>query len=237
MIYEIDTLSGDSLQLAQLAKAYYRSYTTLSKAYKTKEEMALYTPEYFLARLKAMHQDKKSSLYILTQSGIPLGFVRFSELPKPYLSADKGLVQEKESGVLDGVAYDWTRVTRFEKGVRLTPNTLILNQIYLDPSIQGQGIGVAFLAKTLDMMSVFYYDFIVEYNTQNKNAKKFYQGFEIKPIAQTQDLDHIIGNKKYISPVEIGYAMIKDALKAYRGQKLLTHHQVNWASLDGKVRV
>ena len=95
----------------------------------------------------------------------------------------------------------------------------MLNQIYLDPSVQFQKehLGTRLMEATLPLMAQKGYDsLIVEYNINNKNAARFYKKLDITPIGKTQDLDHILPEPfgMQISQVEIGHAPIEKIVRA-----------------------
>ena len=59
---------------------------------------------------------------------------------------------------------------------------------------------------------------ILEYNIENKNGEKFYHSFGFQPLADTQDLDHIVqdrtgSTKLCISKVKIVHVPVEAALQ------------------------
>ena len=96
---------------------------------------------------------------------------------------------------------------------------MILNQIYLHPDVQRHGLGTFVLAQTLPKMKEKgVKNLILEYNVENKNGEKFYQSFGFQPLADTQDLDHIVKDKNgstklCISKVKIVHVAVDAALQ------------------------
>ncbi len=213
MTYRIEPLTVNFEKLTELAKAYQASYCQLSAAYKTQAEMALYTLSYFYSKLDSFTRDRHSNVFMLSENEKPIGFVRFSPIPTAYKGGTVRTAVQKEQGYLDGAAYQWTRKIYFSHPVSLSDRTMILNQLYLSPAIQNKGFGTEILRHTLPIMLDKYDNFIVEYNLKNSRAITFYKTIGVEQIAKTQDLDHIIKNKKYISEVGIGYADIRLACR------------------------
>ena len=209
MTYRIEPLTVNFEKLTELAKAYQASYCELSIVYKTQAEMALYTFAYFYQKLVSFTRDKSSDVFMLSGNEKPVGFVRFSPVPEAYKGTQKREVFQKEHGFLDNQEYNWIRKVDFFEKVDISDKTMILNQLYLSPSIQNRGFGTELLRHTLPIMLDKYDNFVVEYNLKNQKAIKFYETIGIKKVAQTQDLDHIIKGNKYISDVGIGYSDIR----------------------------
>ncbi len=221
MTYRIETLPVNFEKLTALAEAYQTSYCQLSAAYKKRTEMALYTLAYFYHKLDSFSKDPSSDVFVLSENEKPVGFVRFSPVPTAYLEAFHGQVLQQEKGVLDGVSYQWTRRIEFVPGTQITDRTMILNQLYLSPVVQEKGFGTELLRHTMPIMLDKYDDFIVEYNLKNTRAMAFYETIGVKPIAKTQDLDHIIDNEKYISEVGIGYADLRQTCRKLQQKHLM----------------
>lgn len=193
----IKNLTNDEALLEPLTHVYRRSYNTLSKAYKSPEEMALYTNQVFYHKLKRFAKESESNsnaqTFVVMGDDRPVGFVRYSLIPDYYKNNVNGETRDKESGVLDGYEYAWYRKVKFVDDVKLDNSTMILNQIYLDPSVQRHGLGTYVLSKTLPKIKEQgIKNLILEYNTDNKNAEKFYHAFGFRALADTQDLDHIL---------------------------------------------
>ena len=217
---EIAEFDGKAKTIFPLAKVYMNSYNELSKTYKSEEEMSLYIYGSFVKKLKKYSLDKDSSVYVLNVDGEPKGFVRYSPIPDYYKSPQEGMSKEVENGYMDGYEFSWQRKVHFSDGNegRLNHGTLAINQIYLDPSVQNQGFGTMLLKKTLPKVREKGFDnIIIEYNRNNKNAKRFYAHvLGLGKIADTKDLDHIKNNKLFISDVEIGHNTIDNALTSIR---------------------
>ncbi len=203
---EFDVFRLSSVNAAAVARLYGDSYCQLSAQYKAPEEMAFYTPAYFEAKVQKFLQEKQSHIYVLEQLGKPLGFVRYSGIPAAYCQPGLDLVVQPETGVLDGVRYHFDREIEFSEPTPMDKKTLMLNQIYLAPNTQKQGLGCVLLNATLPLLSGRFSNIIVEYNTDNAYARRFYEGLGFKQVAQTFDLDHIIKGKRYFSRVGIGHA-------------------------------
>ncbi len=212
---EVKPYDGKLKTILDLSQAYYNSYVTLSKEYKCQKEMALYKKGTFIKKLKNIAIDKSSITYMYLENNQPLGFIRFSPIEDYYKNTAQKNAQS-ESGVNNGYNYFWQRKLIFNQENPMSDKTLILNQIYLDPSIQSKGVGRLLLEKTLHIIKKQgYKDFIVEYNTNNTKAKKFYQhSIGLEEIGSTKDFDNIITKptKICMSPVSIGYTTIKKAM-------------------------
>lgn len=219
MKVSIKNLEPDMSQIKPLADAYLRSYNNLSAQYKTEEEMALYTKSYFLSKLWKMAHDKESAVAVLWVDKNPVGFVRYSKVPDYYKKPVDSVSSELEQGSLDGHDFAWVRKVEFNQDIKPDDKTLIVNQIYLDPAVQHHGLGTYLFSKTIPVLKKFGYEnLIIEYNTNNQNAEKFYKGVGFSPIAKTKDFDHIItkGDKTTfcVSDVEIAYTTIDNAIKS-----------------------
>lgn len=222
MKISITNLDNNEQNHHRLAVAYQNSYNKLSEAYKSPEEMALYTFDYFYRKVKRFAaENQHSSLsrtFMVCIDGEPVGFVRYSRIPEYYKSNINGQAQDLEHGMLDGYEYAWYRKVKFVKDVKLDDSTMILNQIYLDPSVQRHGLGTYILAQTLPKMKEKgVKNLILEYNVENKNGEKFYNSFGFQPLADTEDLDHIIrkDNKTHfcISKVKMVHVDVASALE------------------------
>lgn len=207
MTLKIDGLSEENIE--RLSLSYAESYCSLSKNYKTPDEMSFYTLDYFKNKVLCMLKDKTSDVFVLSNRDNVLGFIRFSPIPDPYKKANGGGYYTESCEMChSGVLVHWIRSAYFKPNTKLDDNTVVLNQIYLHPDIQKQGIGTRFLDKVLPLIEQKYSDLIVEYNQNNKYAISFYQGLGIREVAKTQDLDQITPTKDYFSSVGIGYAPI-----------------------------
>lgn len=218
MTFKIDELSEQNIE--RLSLSYAESYCSLSKNYKTPDEMRFYTPDYFKSKVQGMLTDKTSDIFVLSDSDNVLGFVRFSPIPEPYKKANGGGYYTESCEMCHkGVLVHWTRSAYFMPNTKLDDNTVILNQIYLHPDIQKQGVGTRFLDKVLPLIEQKYSNLIVEYNQNNKYAISFYKGLGIREVAKTQDLDQITPANDYFSSVGIGYAPIS-VIRRHLAQKI-----------------
>lgn len=222
MKVSISKLSNDETVINQLTHAYRNSYNTLSAAYKAPEEMVLYTYDYFNCRVRrfAAENEKSSTsrTFIVSLDGKAVGFVRYSRIPEYYKENRNGETRDLEKGEMDGYEYAWYRKVKFVDNVKLDDSTMILNQIYLDPSVQHVGIGTYVLAQTLPKMKeIGVKNLILEYNADNHNAAKFYNAFGFKALADTEDLDHIIKKngrtRFYISKVKMVHVPVEEAMQ------------------------
>lgn len=200
MKVSISTLKNDEAVIGGLTDAYRASYNKLSEAYKSPEEMALYTRDYFYHKVKRFAAENESSstsrTFVVSLDEQPVGFVRYSRIPDYYKKNENGETRDLEQGLMDGYEYAWYRKVKFVDDVKLDDSTMILNQIYLDPKVQRLGLGTYILAQTLPKMKEKgVNNLILEYNADNKNAEKFYHYFGFKALADTQDLDHILPDK------------------------------------------
>lgn len=215
-------LKNDKKVIEQLTHAYRNSYNTLSAAYKTPEEMALYTENYFYCRIRRFAAENEKSqisrTFVISMDDKAIGFVRYSRIPDYYKENQGGEARDLEKGEMDGYEYAWYRKVKFVDNVKLDDSTMILNQIYLDPSVQHVGIGTYVLAQTLPKMKeIGVKNLILEYNAENHNAAKFYKAFGFKPLADTEDLDHIIrkgsNTKFYVSKVKMVHVPVEEAMQ------------------------
>ncbi len=222
MKVSISKLQNSEAELAALAEAYKNSYNKLSEGYKSPQEMALYTYDYFYQRVKRFAKENESSslsrTFVVTLDEKPVGFVRYSRIPEYYKQKDNGQTKDLEHGMLDGYEYAWYRKVKFVDNVKLDDSTMILNQIYLDPSVQRHGLGTYILAQTLPKMKEKgVRNLILEYNAENKNGEKFYSSFGFRPLADTEDLDHIIhdgqSTRFCISKVKMVHVPVETALE------------------------
>ena len=104
---EVKKFAGNYKEILPLADVYMRSYNELSKGYKTKEEMALYTKFSFIKKLEgwAINQEKGNEpfIYVLHQNGQPCGIMRLNPIPQDYRRISSELkAKELENGELDG---------------------------------------------------------------------------------------------------------------------------------------
>lgn len=223
MKVSINTLPNDDKVISRLAQAYRSSYNRLSKNYKSPEEMALYTYDYFYRKVKRFAAENESSslsrTFMVNLDSEPVGFVRYSRIPDYYKQNVNGEAKDFEHGLMDGYEYAWYRKVKFVDTVKLDDSTMILNQIYLDPEVQRHGLGTYILAQTLPKMKEKgVKNLILEYNADNKNAEKFYHYFGFRALAETQDLDHIIkgrdGHTRFcISDVKMVHVPVDVALE------------------------
>ena len=208
--------------LFELADAYRESYNTLSEDYKTPEEMELYTKKYFLRKLEKFRKGQNESpVFVAKVDGKPVGFLRFSPIEEYYKNHKNGVAKNKEIGELDGHQYEWERKIEFSKDIKLSDKTAILNQIYIDPKHQKHGVGEALFNHAMPEMKKQYDDFIVELNSGNEGARTVYgKVLTAQEIARTQDLDHILKGRKYISPVTMVHAKVDAAIDNLKDRRL-----------------
>ena len=192
MSYTLEYLTKDSKQISDLAEVYGRSYNLLSAQYKSKEEMALYTPTYFEQRVKRFAEDEKSTTLVAIEEGKPVGFARFSPVSESYLTLTKGVTFYPEKGKMDGFEYQWLREMRMFNQPQINEKTLMLHQIYLAPGAQHKGLGTQIFASVLPKMEEKFDKVLVEFNLANTKARQFYVNLGFKIIGMTQDLDHIL---------------------------------------------
>lgn len=223
MKVSINKLGNEQKTIEELAMAYRNSYNKLSEPYKSPQEMVLYTYDYFYQKVKRFAAENEQSsmtrTFVVNLDDKPVGFVRYSRIPEYYKQNDNGQTKDFEQGMLDGYEFAWYRKVKFVDHVKLDDSTMILNQIYLDPEVQRHGLGTYILAQTLPKMKEKgVRNLILEYNDENKNGEKFYNAFGFAPLAETEDLDHIIqdrnGNTKLcISKVKMVHVPIDIALE------------------------
>ncbi|MBR1649172.1 MAG: GNAT family N-acetyltransferase [Alphaproteobacteria bacterium] len=218
MQISIRPLEKNISQILPLAESYQRSYNQLSSGYKKPEEMALYKKGFFIKKLRKIAEDENSIVAVLNVDDNPRGFVRYSQIPQYYKHSADNLTQDLEHGFLDGYEFAWYRKVHFNRDVKLDDKTLIVNQIYLDPQIQNQGLGTYLLQKTIpELKKQGFESLIIEYNAHNANAAKFYRGIGFEPFALTKDFDHIIHPQAKtefcVSDVEIAYTTIDRAIQ------------------------
>lgn len=218
---EIKKMTKEDEVLLPLALSYMKSYNRLSSAYKSEEEMKFYEYSSFLKKLEKISSDEDSSSFVLFVDEIPKGFVRYSPIPQHYKDQKDGVAKEKETGEMNKHTFAWERKVKFTDDVLLDDKTLILNQIYLDPDIQKHGLGTYLLSETLPKMKEDYNSIIIEYNSSNEGAKKFYSHvLGLKKIAETKDFDNILDKSGFdkfcISNVEIGYNDIDSAISSVK---------------------
>ena len=221
---QIKKFGGSVKEILPLADIYMRSYNGLSKNYKSSAEMALYTKGHFIKKLKTwavnQQQGKEPFIFVLYHNDAPCGIMRLNEIPTDYRKIDRQMTAaENEHGLLDGWTISRQRKIHYVRYPRYDDNTLILNQIYLAPEAQKKGFGTAFIKQVIPLLQQKGYDqFIVEYNDNNFNGKKFHEDVLCaEKIAVTTDFDHVIsdhdGTKFCISPVTIGMGRFSTVLK------------------------
>ncbi len=221
---KVKKFAGNYKEILPLADVYMRSYNELSKGYKTKEEMALYTKFSFIKKLEkwAINQEKGNEpfIYVLHQNGKPCGIMRLNPIPEDYRYINQDLqAVEHETGELDGWKMARQRKIQYTRNPNYEKNTLILNQIYIAPEAQKQGLGTYFIKTVFqELQQKGFNQFIVEYNDNNTNGKKFHENVLCaKKVAHTSDFDHITSqNNKTefcLSPVSIGISRFSDVLR------------------------
>ena len=101
----ISKLIADEAVMQQVADAYQASYNKLSEGYKSKEEMALYTYDYFYQKVKRFaaenEQSNLSRTFMINLDGKPVGLVRYSRIPEYYKHAQNGQTKDLEKGYHD----------------------------------------------------------------------------------------------------------------------------------------
>lgn len=216
---EVKKFSGNCQEILALADVYMRSYNELSKGYKSKAEMALYTKGSFIRKLKNWSNKQKEGnepfIFVLHNDKTPIGFIRLNPMPDSYRQYDDSLTsKEYESGELDGWQIARFRKVHFTSRPQFDDNTLILNQIYMAPESQKQGFGSYFIDNVAKQMHSKGYDqFVVEYNDNNLNGKKFHENVLCaKKIAETSDYDHHT-TEPCISQVTIGLSRFSTLIK------------------------
>ncbi|MBQ7285072.1 MAG: hypothetical protein IJW72_02325, partial [Alphaproteobacteria bacterium] len=82
MKISINNLQNDEKIINDLTLAYRNSYNKLSEGYKSSDEMALYTYDYFYHKVKRFAaENEHSSLsrtFVVSVDNRPIGFVRYS---------------------------------------------------------------------------------------------------------------------------------------------------------------
>lgn len=220
----VEKFAGNYKEILPLADVYMRSYNKLSKAYKSPSEMALYTKHSFIKKLEnwAINQakGKEPFIFVLYNNDKPCGIMRLNSLPEDYRHFNSQLqAVEKERGALDGWNMARHRKIQYIKNPEYDNNALILNQIYLAPEAQNQGLGTYFIKTVFQGLQQKGYDqFIVEYNDNNTNGKKFHENVLCaQKIAHTSDFDHITsenGRTNFcVSPVSVGISRFSDVLR------------------------
>lgn len=208
-----------------LAEAYQRSYNKLSSDYKSDEEMALYTRGYFIKKLWKMTEDQQSIVAVLSVDDKPRGFIRYSAIPEYYTQMKNNQTQDLEKGYLDGYEFAWCRKVYADREIKLNDQTLIVNQIYMDPLMQHHGLGTLLFQQTVpELKKLGFESLIIEYNANNLNARSFYQKIGFEQFARTKDFDHIIKKNGVtnfcISDVHIAHTSIDNALQNLNGRNL-----------------
>lgn len=220
---QVKKYSGSYKEILPLADVYMRSYNRLSEQYKSSAEMALYTKGSFIKKLKTWSNNqalgKEPFIFVLYNDNKPCGVMRLNPIPEDYRNIDAKLqANEYEHGILDGHTITRNRKIQYIKNPNYNANTLILNQIYLAPEAQKQGWGTYFIKSVFpELQKQGYNQFIVEYNDNNTNGKKFHENVLcVKKIAHTSDFDHIVennkGNEFCLSPVTIGLSSFSNVL-------------------------
>lgn len=216
---EVKKFKGNCQEILALADVYMRSYNELSRGYKSEAEMALYTKGSFIRKLKKWSNQQKDGnepfIFVLYNNDAPIGFIRFNEMPKSYREYDNNLVaKEYERGELDGWQIARYRKVEYISDPHFDDNTLILNQIYMAPEIQKHGFGSYFIDHVAKQMRLKGYDqFVVEYNDNNLNGKKFHENVLCaKKIAKTSDYDHHT-TEPCISQVTIGLSRFSNLIE------------------------
>lgn len=224
VMLKVQKFSGSYQEIVSLADIYMRSYNNLSQNYKSEEEMALYTKGSFIKKLKGWAENQKAGkepfIYVLYNNDKPCGIMRLNEIPASYRDINTKLeATEYEHGVLDNWVMTRYRKVQFVKEPNFTDNTLILNQIYMAPEAQKQGWGTYFMQQVIpELQKQGFEQFIVEYNDNNSNGKKFHEDVLcVQKIATTSDLDHITTdrngkNNLCLSPVSIGISSFSKVL-------------------------
>ena len=221
---EVKKFAGNYKEILPLADVYMRSYNKLSETYKSQEEMALYTRVSFIKKLEnwAIRQadGKEPFIFVIYDNEQPCGIMRLNPIPQEYRQINSLLkATEHENGELDGWNMARNRNIQYSTSPQFEDNTLILNQIYLAPESQKRGLGTYFIKTVFNKLQKQGLDqFIVEYNDNNTNGKKFHEDVLCaKKIATTSDFDHITtqnGKTDFcISPVSIGISRFSQVLQ------------------------
>ena len=229
---QVKKFSGSVKEILPLADIYMRSYNELSKQYKSDEEMKLYTKGSFIKKLKTWAEKQKQGnepfIFVLYNDEKICGVMRFNEIPSDYRNINNLEASENEHGILDGWTISRKRKIQYLEDPQYTKNTLILNQIYLAPEAQKKGWGSSFMKMVIPTLQEKGFEqFIVEYNDNNANGKKFHEDVLCaKKIATTTDFDHIIetnnGHSEFcISPVSIGISNFSKVLEKIEAKEKL----------------
>ncbi|MDR1071419.1 MAG: GNAT family N-acetyltransferase [Rickettsiales bacterium] len=222
MDINIKPIGEHSDNLDTLANAYMESFRAISMTYKDPVEMMRYTRPYFLDRIKKFSKEKM--VFVLSTDNEPIGFARFNGIPDHYKT--NGTHCAMDTKELNGFEYQFMRRIQFSKNApNLTDKTAIMNQIYLKPEFQNQGLGGKLVSAALNEIGVKYKTLIVEYNINNMQSQRFYsQKLGMRQIAQTIDFDHIVESEDgkaipfYVSITPISYAQIPSILKRIEGR-------------------
>ena len=233
---QVKKFSGSVKEILPLADIYMRSYNELSKQYKTDAEMRLYTKGSFIKKLKTWAEKQKQGnepfIFVLYDNENVCGVMRLNRIPEDYKNINNLEAIEDEHGLLDGWTMSRKRKIQYLKDPKYTENTLILNQIYLAPEAQKKGWGSFFMKSVIPTLQEQGFEqFIVEYNDNNTNGKKFHEDVLCaEQIAKTTDFDHIVKNEKghtefCISPVTIGISKFSKVLKRIEATEKLFNSQ------------
>ncbi|MFI3241632.1 MAG: GNAT family N-acetyltransferase [Alphaproteobacteria bacterium] len=227
---KVEPFDGKLKTILDLAQSYYNSYVTLSKEYKSDKEMALYKKGTFIKKLKKISQDNSSHTFIYFDDDKPLGFARYSPVPS-YYHKDRIENAEIESGTTpNGYDYYWKRKLDLNAENNMDDKTIMLNQIYLDPSIQKKGLGTKIIDQTLPKIKEAGFEsLVIEYNSNNENARRFYRNtLALREIGTTRDFDNVVSNPTEIcmSPVTLGFVEIDKAINKINSIKM-TNKVVN----------
>ncbi|MDR3208930.1 MAG: GNAT family N-acetyltransferase [Rickettsiales bacterium] len=202
--------------LETLAGAYMESYRAVSAGYKDPIEMMRYTYPYFIDRIRKFSKEKM--VFVLSDDNEPIGFARFNGIPDHYKTNGTHCAMEIKE--LNGFEYQFMRRIEFSQNApNLTDKTAILNQIYLKPSFQHQGLGGLLVSAALREIGAKYKNLIVEYNINNTQSQRFYsKKLGMRKVAETIDFDHIVESQDgkniplYLSITGISYAPINSIL-------------------------
>ena len=224
IMLQVKKFSGSYKEIVALSDVYMRSYNELSTGYKSADEMALYTKGTFIRKLKNWSNNMKNGdenlIFVLYNDDKPCGIMRLNPIPEAYRQIDDKLqAAEYEHGVLDGRTITRNRKIQYSEKPQFDDNALILNQIYLAPESQKKGWGTYFIKNVFsELVEQKYNQFIVEYNDNNANGKKFHEDVLCaKKIAHTTDFDHITASDDKqdfcLSPVSIGISSFTAVLQ------------------------
>lgn len=233
---QVKNFSGSVKEILPLADIYMRSYNELSKQYKSNAEMQLYTKGSFIKKLKTWAEKQKQGnepfIFVLYDNEKVCGVMRLNKIPEDYRNINNLEAIEDEHGLLDGWTISRKRKIKYLKDPQYTENTLILNQIYLAPEAQKKGWGSFFMKSVIPTLQKQGFEqFIVEYNDNNTNGKKFHEDVLCaEQIAKTTDFDHIVKDEKgytefCISPVTIGISKFSKVLQRIEAKEQLFKSQ------------